>query len=150
MADPIGITGTSLAVASLLYSSCRTICDIISSYKKAPKEYQDLAQDLNAVQSPLSSLQKSLRGTNDSSLSPEQLESLKDLELPLKSCNNACEDFKNKLSSMTSHSTEDHTAVWDRFRLHFNKSDVTFLREKLNTAKGIIQVALGVSTPSGP
>ena len=150
MADPISITGTSLAVASLLYSTCRTICDIIGSYKKAPKEYQDLTQDLNALQSPLSSLQNSLRGTNDSSLSPEQLESLKYLELPLKSCNNACEDFKKKLSSMTSHSTEDHTSFWDRLRLHFNKSDVTFLREKLNTAKGTIQVALGVSTLLGP
>ena len=150
MADPIGITGTSLAVASLLYSTCRTICDIIDSYRKAPKEYQDLAQDFKALQSQLSSLQNFLRSMNDSSLSSEQIESLKDLEPPLKSCNNACVDFKKKLSSMTSHSTEDHTFFWDRLRLHFNKSDVTFLREKLNTAKTTTQVALGVSTLSDP
>ena len=150
MADPIGITGTALAVVTLLYSTCRTISDIIGSYRKAPKEYRDLAQDLNALQSPLTTLQNTLRGTNDSSLSPEQLESLKDLELPLKNCNNACEDFKKKLSSMTSHSTKDHTSSWDELRLHFNKSDVTFLREKLNSAKATVQVALGVSTPLGP
>ena len=126
MVDPTGITGTSLAIASLLYSTCRTICDIIDTYKKAPKEYQDLAQDLKALQSQLSSLQSFLRGINDSSLSPEQIESLKDLELPLKSCNNACEDFKKKLSSMTSHSTEDHTflgidsaSILTRAMLHF-------------------------------
>jgi hypothetical protein len=150
MADPIGITGMALAVDSLLYSTCRTISDIIGSYRLAPKEYRDLTQDLSALQSPLTTLQNTLRGTNDSSLSPEQLDSLKDLELPLKNCNNACEDFKMKLSSMTLYSTEDHTSSWDELRLHFNKSDVTFLREKLNSAKATVQVALGVSTPLGP
>jgi hypothetical protein len=150
MVDPVSITGTALAVASLLYSTCRTISDIIGSYRKAPKEYENLARELSALQSTLSSLQNSLHGTNDSSLSPEQRESLKDLELPLTNCNNVCEDFRNKLSSMTSNSTEDHTAVWDRLRLHFNKSDVKFLREKLITAQGTIQVALGVSTLSVP
>jgi DNA repair ATPase RecN len=146
MVDPIGITGTTLAVATLLYSTCRTISDIIRSYEHAPKEYKDLARELNALQNTLKSLQTSLQGTSDTSLSPEQRESLKDLDLPLTNCNKVCEDFKQKLSSMRSNSTEDHTAVWDRFRLHFNKSDVKFLREKLNTAQATVQVALSVST----
>jgi hypothetical protein len=148
MFDPVSITGTALAVASLLYSTCSTISDVIGSYRVAPKEYEDLARELGALQSTLSILQSSLRGTNDMSLSPEQRESLTDLELPLTNCNNVCEDFKKKLSSMISNSTEDHTAVWDRLRLHFNKSDVKFLREKLITAQGTIQVALGVCTLS--
>ncbi len=146
MVDPIGITGTTLAVASLLYSTCRTITDIIGSYKHAPKEYEDLARELNALQNTLNSLQISLQGTSDTSLSPEQRESLKDLDLPLTNCNKVCEAFKQKLSSLRSNSTEDHTVVWDRLRLHFNKSDVKFLREKLNTAQATVQVAMSVST----
>jgi hypothetical protein len=146
MAEPIGITGTAIAVAGLLYSSCRTICNAIESYKRAPKEYQDLAQDLTTLQDTLEFLQDSLRGLEDSFLYPEQQVSLRSLTMPLATCNTACEDFKHKLTGLTSHSTGDHTAVWDRLRLHFNKSDITFLREKLNTAKGTIQVALGVCT----
>ncbi|KAI8631316.1 hypothetical protein F5Y19DRAFT_425718, partial [Xylariaceae sp. FL1651] len=146
MAEPVGITGTALAVASLLYSSCRTICDFVEMYKKAPKEYRDLAVDLNALQDTLGTLQKSLREVGDSTLYPEQQASLRNLELPLASCNAACENFKNKLSALTSHSTEDHTAKWDRLRLHFNKSDVAFLRQKLQTTKGTIQIALSVCT----
>lgn len=145
MAEPVGITGTALAVASLLYSSCRTVCDIIDQYKKAPKEYRDLSQDLRGLESVLESLKKSLHGVDDASLSQEQKETLRDLELPLKTCTTACDNFKMKLSSMTSHSTEDHAATRDRFRLHFNKSDVTFLREKLNTTKGTLQIAMSVS-----
>lgn len=144
MAEPVGITGTALTVASLLYSSCQTVCEIIDSYKKAPKEYQDLTLSLRTLQNSLGTLRNSLQGTGDAPLSQEQRDSLVDLALPLEICNAACEDFKSKLSKLTSNSTIDHTAFWDKLRLHFNKNDVAFLEGKLSSAKSTVIMALGV------
>ncbi|KAF3012849.1 hypothetical protein E8E14_010545 [Neopestalotiopsis sp. 37M] len=146
MADPLSLTGTALAVVSLLYSSCRSISDVIDHYKKAPKEYADISQDIKALLLALDSLKGCLGVTHDSDLSDAQKATLADLTEPLHNCNEACTDFANKISSLTSHSNEDHTSRWDRLRLHFNKSDVALLREKLNTTKTTLQIATSVST----
>ncbi|KAI0858324.1 hypothetical protein F4860DRAFT_486918 [Xylaria cubensis] len=146
MAEPVGITGTAIAVATLLYGTCREIHDIISSYRGAPSEYQRMVSDLNALQDTLDKLIKSLQKTNDTALSAEQRGSFKLLETPLKLCDDACVDFKNKLSQMTARSTKDHTSSRDRMSLHFHKGDIALFREKLNTAKGTVMVALNVST----
>ena len=146
MAEPVGITGTAIAVAGLLYSTCKTTCEIIQSFKDAPKEYHDLSADLNGLSTVLDSLQQALRDTSDTVLSQEQKDSLSELRFPLERCNASCSDFRNKLSAMTSHSDQNHTAVWDRLRLHFNRSDIGLLREKLGSTKGTVQIAIGVST----
>lgn len=146
MLDPVGITGTAIAIAGLLYSTCNTICEIVQSFKDAPKEYRDLSADLEGLCTVLISLQNTLNGTSDTVLSQEQKDSLSELQPPLERCNATCTDFKNKLSTMMSHSDANHTAVRDRFRLHFNKSDVSLLREKLSSTKGTVQIAIGVST----
>lgn len=145
MIDPIGATGTAIAAAGLLYNTCQTICDVIGSYKKAPKEYHDLSADLEGLSTVLASLRSALRGADDNALSQEQRDSFAELKLPLTTCNGVCEDFKSKLLDLTSHSDETHTAAWDRLRLHFNKSDVSLLREKLSSTKGTLQVALELS-----
>lgn len=49
---------------------------------------------------------------------------------------------------MNSHSDENRTAVWDKFRLLPNKSDVSLLRDKLSSTKGTVRIAIGVSTLS--
>jgi hypothetical protein len=143
MADPIGATGTALAVASALYNTCRAISDVIESYRTAPQEYRDLAAELKGLSAVLDSLQGTLRNSDDPALTQAQKD---ELHSPLDTCNKICNDFKAKLTAMTSRSDADHTAVWDRLRLHFNKSDVRLLREKLSSTKGTVQVALGVST----
>ncbi|KAK4164072.1 hypothetical protein QBC43DRAFT_318666, partial [Cladorrhinum sp. PSN259] len=145
MGDPVGAVGTAIAVASLLYNTCQTICDVIGSYKKAPKEYHDLSADLEGLSTVLASLRSALRGADDNTFSQEQRDSFAELKLPLITCNRVCEDFHSKLSDLKSHSNQTHTSFWDRLRLHFNKSDVSLLREKLSSTQGTLQVALTLS-----
>ncbi|KAH8197754.1 hypothetical protein TruAng_008088 [Truncatella angustata] len=144
MVEPIGITGTSITIVGLLYNTCQAVCNIISSYKKAPKEYQDLRIGFQNLQDALGSLKESLSSVQSSTLSPEQQDSLAEIERPLATCSVACESFQAELSNVASHSTQDQTAFWDRLCLRFNESDVAFLQDKLISTKATILVALGV------
>ncbi|KAI0547889.1 hypothetical protein F4679DRAFT_552462 [Xylaria curta] len=146
MAEIIGITGTAISVATVLYKSCQKIHGIMSSYRNAPTDYQQMLSDLGALQSTLEQLLNSLKETNGTALSAEQQGSFELLGGPLTLCNAACMDFENKLSQITARSTKDHMSSLVKLNLHLKKGDINLFREKLNTAKGTVIVALNVST----
>ncbi|KAI1178553.1 hypothetical protein F4777DRAFT_536978 [Nemania sp. FL0916] len=146
MAEPVGITGTAIAAMTLLYNTCKEVHDIIVSYKRAEREYQEIASALQAIQTILDQLRANLEPTDGTAPLANQRKIFEDLKPALDICNKDCEAFKNKLANLTSHSTKGHTKRIDKSRLHLNTNDIAVFRTKLMDSKNTLDVALSWCT----
>ncbi|KAI1213193.1 uncharacterized protein F4807DRAFT_413235 [Annulohypoxylon truncatum] len=146
MADPLSITASVIAVATLAYQSLKSLSNTISALKHAPENLKDLRNDLDILQSLLDSLQKELGSTK--SVNQTQSLTFGRLKPALDDCKAACDGFNAKLIRLTSHSGTDHVNWFDRLRLQFKEDDILLFKAKLANCKQTLDIALGVATIS--
>jgi hypothetical protein len=147
MSDPLSITASVVAVATLAYNSSKALYEITKDIKDAPKTFLDLKTDLEALQSVLNSLKTELnRKDRATALSEAQRSVLEELELPLRSCSDACDEFKSKLAKLLSRSGDGHTSFRDKVKLQFQDKEVSAFRFRLASYKSTLTIALSFSS----
>lgn len=146
MADPLSISASAIAVITLAAQSCKALNDIIAGFVNAPKTLQDLRGDLGNVQHLIQSLESVVGGATRTQLSVDQRTCIAELVPAMQNCQGACDDFRAKLSKITSHSKEDQVSWIDRSRIHFNEKEIMLLKSRLGDCKETLDVALGVVT----
>lgn len=142
--EPLGITASVIAVVQLTYGTCESLSETLRAIKNVPEELENLQNDLTSFQAILESYgEASFSDLEDVGLSADQRASLKALVTVMEGCQMVCEKFEGKLCHLTSHSDENHLALLDRVRLHFNNGEIGLLKENLAQGQRTLTDALG-------
>jgi hypothetical protein len=144
--DPLSITASVIAIATLAYDGSKSIYDLIRGYIDASRIFEDLKSDIEGLNGVLVSL-KGIGGTDQgASFSQAQLLCLREVEPALQSCLKACEVFKIKVQKLMSNSTPEHISKRDKFALQFKSNDLATFRIQLSSYKSTLTIALLVSS----
>jgi hypothetical protein len=150
MAEAIGLAASIIGVATLAYSSSKALYELLDGIHEAPKTLEFLKTDLDALQKLLSSLEVELKHKPDKSLSDGLKHCLEEVEPSLKACSKACDEFREKVSKITSHSTEQHTSLRDKVKLQFQEKEITTFRYRLTSYKSTLNIALSFASLYDP
>jgi hypothetical protein len=147
MSDPLSITASVAAIATLAYASSKTLYEIIKDIRDAPKSFCELITDLEALQDVLNALKAEFEGNDrDATLSEAQRSCLKELGPSLRGCSDVCDQFKSKLEELMSHSHDGHTSFRDRVKLQFHDKEISAFRFRLASYKSTLSVGLGFAS----
>ena len=143
MTDPLSVSASIIAVVTVAYSSTKALFEAVKGIRDAPKCFQDLITDLQALQEVLHLLGARLdSGGQGRPFSEAQVSCLDHLASPLSACSDACSGFKLKLDGIMGHSNDRHTSFRDRLKLHFQDKEITAFRFRLASYKLTLSIAL--------
>ena len=143
MTDPLSVSASIIAVVTVAYSSTKTLFEAVKDIRDAPKTFQDLSTDLQALQEVLRLLGVRLDSSGQGQpFSEAQILCLDHLASPLSACSDACSEFKLKLEGMMRHSNDRHTSFRDRVKSHFKDKEITAFRFRLVSYKQTLSIAL--------
>lgn len=134
MAEPISLASGLLTLVVFAHKSCLTLYTTIQSFKTHPKRVRDLTAELEALITVLESLTDTMRSITDVNLSA--------LELPLRRCGNACQEFLQELQNCCSRSGSDRTSFRDWAKLKYMGDNIDDFRDSLAAYKSTITIAL--------
>lgn len=147
MADPLSITAGAIAVATLAYSSTKTLYHTISAIHDAPEAFAHLKTDIEILNETIYSLQQELkRKDTDADLSDAQKSNLREIKPTLEACYSACDAFKAKIDRVTRHSKDGYTSLRDRLKLQFQEKEIRAFQARLASYKSTLAIALDLST----
>jgi hypothetical protein len=116
MADPVSLASGLLALVIFAHKSCLTLHTTIQSFKTHPKRVRDLVNELEALIGVLESLNDNVKSHPDVNLSI--------LDLPLRRCGNACNEFLQELQKCCSRSGGDKRSFRDWTKLRYMGDDI--------------------------
>lgn len=134
MADPISLASGLLALVIFAHKSCLTLHTTIQSFKTHPKRVRDLLNELETLIGVLESLIDTVKSDRDVNLSI--------LDLPLKRCGNACNEFLQELQKCCSRSGGDKQSFRDWAKLRYMGDDINDFKDSLAAYKSTITIAL--------
>jgi hypothetical protein len=134
MADPVSLASGLLALVIFAHKSCLTLHTTIQSFKTHPKRVRDLVNELEALIGVLESLNDTVKSDTDVNLSI--------LDLPLRRCGNACNEFLQELQKCCSRSGGDKRSFRDWTKLRYMGDDINDFKESLAAYKSTITIAL--------
>jgi len=130
----------------LAYQSAKTLYELIDGIVRAPKQLKDLNEDLDVVRQLLASIKGAMKGTSDVKLSEGVKKCLEDVKPSMKGCEMACNEFTEKLSKITRHSSSDRTRFDDRLKLQFQEKEIVTFRYRIESYKSTLNIALTLAT----
>ncbi|KAF2622113.1 hypothetical protein BU25DRAFT_326195, partial [Macroventuria anomochaeta] len=134
MADPISLASGVLTLVIFAHKSCLTLYTTIQSFKTHPKRVRDLIEELEALISVLESLSDTMRLHTDVDLPA--------LDLPLRRCGSACEEFLQELQKCCSRSGGDRQSFRDWAKLRYMGDNIDDFKDSLAAYKSTINIAL--------
>jgi hypothetical protein len=134
MADPISLASGVLTLVIFAHKSCVTLYTTIQSFKTHPKRVRDLIEELEALIGVLDSLSDSVRSHTDVDLPA--------LDLPLRRCGSACDEFLQELQRCCSRSGGDRKSFRDWAKLRYMGDNIDDFKDSLAAYKSTINIAL--------
>lgn len=134
MADPISLASGVLTLAVFAHKSCLTLYTTIQSFKTHPKRVRDLTEELQALIGVLESLSDTMRFHTDVDIPA--------LDLPLRRCSSACDEFLAELQKCCSRSGGDRQSFRDWAKLRYMGDDMNDFKDSLAAYKSTINIAL--------
>lgn len=134
MADPVSLASGILALAIFAHKSCYTLHTTIQSFKNHPKRVRDLIEELEALISVLESLSDTMRSYTHTDLPA--------LDLPLRRCGSACDEFLQELQKCCSRSGSDRHSFRDWAKLRYMGDNIDDFKDSLAAYKSTINIAL--------
>jgi hypothetical protein len=134
MADPISLASGLLAIVIFAHKSCLTLHTTIQSFKTHPKRVRDLVEELEALIGVLESLTDTIGSDTDVNLSA--------LDLPLRRCGTACDEFLQELQKCCARSGGDKKSFRDWAKLKYMGDDINDFKDSLAAYKSTITIAL--------
>lgn len=140
--DPISLTASVIAVATLAYDTGKALYELVETYSHANDIFGELHSDVDGLNSVLRSLQTIGGDDKGASFSQKHCLCLKELEPALNNCSDAYKAFKVKVDKLMTHSTPEHVSKRDKFALHFKTNDIAAFRIRLGSYKSTLTIAL--------
>jgi len=146
MAEAIGLTASIIAIAGLAYQSSKTLYELLDGIQNAPKTLQGLSEDLSAISHLLKSITSAMEDSSDDSFSNGVKKCLEEVKPALAGCGKTCDEFREKMAKIMSHSDEEHTSKRDRIKLQFEQKDIVAFRYRLGSYKATLNIALSLAS----
>ncbi|KAF2177363.1 hypothetical protein K469DRAFT_755158 [Zopfia rhizophila CBS 207.26] len=143
-AEAVGLAASVITIADVAYQSSKRLYELINGFRTASQTLSDLYTDLSAVQWLLKSLKAALGNTEDKSLSDGLKKCLQDFKPSMEAFSKTCDEFREKVAQITSHSTKDHVSWRDKVRLEFEEKGIMAFKYRLGSHKLTINIALGL------
>lgn len=134
MADPISLASGVLALVVFAHKSCLTLYTTIQSFKTQPKRVRDLTDELGAFTNVLESLSDMMRLHTEVDFPA--------LDLPLRRCSSACDEFLQELRKCCSRSGGDRQSFRDWAKLRYMGDNIDDFTDSLAAYKSTINIAL--------
>lgn len=134
MAEPASVASGLLALATIAFQASIALYKTIQSFQVQPKRVRDLKEELEALSGVLSSLTETVGATTDVDLSA--------LELPLRQCGKACEEFEKEITKCSSRSGGSRTSFRDWAKLSYMGDNIDAFKQLLAGYKSTIIIAL--------
>jgi hypothetical protein len=138
MPEPLSVTASTIAIATLAYNSIKSLINFIDSLKNAPKLISDLKGDVSAVQGVIRSLETMLENRDDRSLPAELRVCLSSAKIPLEDCQAVSKVFEQKLKDWF------HDTKWDKYKADFKEKQIERFRTRMRDTRDTLHLALTV------
>lgn len=133
MAEPIGVASGLVALATLAFKASVALYTTVSSFNSHQQRVRDLAEEASALSGVLGSLTETI-SASDLDLSA--------LEIPLRRCGKACEEFEQEIKKCSLRSGGNRASFRDWARLKYMGEDIDGFRRVLSGYKLTITIAL--------
>lgn len=140
--DPVSVTASVIAVATLALQSCKAAYDLVNGLAEAPQAIARSKTSLVETQKTLDALQQALKTDSEhTSVLDSTLGTIK-LDGTLKSAQHLCNEFAAAITSFTSHSTDGKFSKRDRIIVNFHESKINKLNRELGDCQRTISLVL--------
>jgi hypothetical protein len=134
MAETIGVVSGLAGLSVIAFKASIALHDTINSYQSHPQRVRDLAEETEALAGVLGTLKDTIESTSDVALSA--------LDIPLRRCAKACNEFEQEIKKCSSRSGGDRASFRDWARLRYMGDDIDGFRRTLASYKVTISIAL--------
>ena len=134
MAEVIGIVSGVAGLSTFAFQASTGLYEIITSFQSHQQRVVDLQEENSALNGVLGSLNRTIASATDLDLSA--------LEIPLKRCGLACEEFKREIQKISSPSGENRATFRGWARLRYMGEDIDGFRRLLAGYKTTINIAI--------
>jgi hypothetical protein len=134
MAEPIGLASGLVALATFAFQASVALYTTVNSYNSHQQRVRDLAEEASALSGVLGSLTETISVSADLDLSA--------LEIPLRRCGKACEEFEQEIKKCSLRSGGSRASFRDWARLKYMGEDIDGFKRVLSGYKLTITIAL--------
>lgn len=138
MAEPIGVASGLLALGTFAFKTGTCLYKTIESYQSHSQRVKDLLEENGALNRVLASLNKTTASATAIDLSA--------LEVPLRCCGRACEEFNRQIEKTKSAPGGSRANFRGWARLRYMGEDIDGFRRLLGSYKATISIALADAT----
>ncbi|KAF7505378.1 hypothetical protein GJ744_000999 [Endocarpon pusillum] len=147
MACELSIAASVIAVATLAYSSSKTLYQTISAIYDTPEILVHLKTDVETLYETIHSLQQELeKKDTNAALSDAQKSNLREIMPTLQACHIACDEFNSKIDRLMRRSKDGQTSWRDRLKLQFQEKEIGGFQARLASYKSTLAIALDFAT----
>jgi hypothetical protein len=139
--DPLSVTASVIAIASLTWHSCKAAYDVVDRLGEAPHTIARSKSSLFQTQKALRALQLTLTRSD----TPNKLDSvlqMVELEDAFKSAQDLCDEFAARMMSLTSRSKDGRLSGWDRVLVTLQESKINQFNKELSDFQSTISLLL--------
>lgn len=134
MADPLSTTSGVLTVVVVALQSSKLLYQAVSSFQNNNRSIRELKEELESLDGVLQSLRETTFEAEADFVA---------LELPLRRCCKACQDFKVVIEKCSARSGGSKTSFRDWAKLRYLGEDIVGFKNMLAGYKSTIAIALG-------
>ncbi|KAH7012594.1 uncharacterized protein B0I36DRAFT_378332 [Microdochium trichocladiopsis] len=144
--DPLSITASAIAVATLAAQSTKAIYQAIDGLAEAPHAIAHSKTLLAGTQTALDSLIGTLTTTQDTQARLGSVLRPLELDQTLRSTQQLCDKFGTTITKYTSRSTDARFSSRDRILVNFHESQIIRFNQELGDCQKTISLVLGTIT----
>ncbi|RJE17776.1 hypothetical protein PHISCL_09887 [Aspergillus sclerotialis] len=142
MADPLSVTASVIAVATLAFQSCKATYSLIDGLAGAPQAIARSKTSFAETQTTINALQQTLTTNSEPPSGLDSILGTIDLEGTLKSVQRLCDEFATAITSFTSHSTDGKFSKRDRVAVNLHESKISNLDRQLGYCQQTLSMVL--------
>jgi hypothetical protein len=134
MPDPFSAAAGVIQLVGFALAGTKVLYQTIESFRNSSKIIKSLEEELKLLVQVLESLQ-TVVDSPDTDFTP--------LELPLKRCGTACQDFEKLILKIAPKGDEDRRKFRGWFKLQYLGDDIKSFKETLGVYRSIVCIAIG-------
>lgn len=132
MADPASAAPGIPTLVEFALQSSKDLYSTVSSFQSNQTTVRNLRKELESLNEALETLRRTANTNVD----------VTSLNLPLRRCARACEDFKDSLNRSAEHSSGSRAAFEDWAKIRYIGDDITDIKNVLASCKSTIIILL--------
>lgn len=140
--DPLSVTASVIAVATLAWESCKAAHNLVDGLAEAPLAIARSKTSIIETQKTLTAVQEMLTAGSKPNNELNTVLQTIDLNETLASAKHLCDEYASAIARFTGHSTEDKFSKRDRVIVNLHESKIDKLSKELGDCQRTISMVL--------